>query len=127
MRTSATRGSKRSAKTEPSGENNFLRKREIRLSDITNPEQGHPGSSHDSKPVHVYRECNTATRLVEEGGDVIECNPTSKTVCVPKTRYEPEEYLDDECTTTTEEVCKTVYVRNFYNSLLIFSMLRQTM
>ena len=66
---------------------------------------------HISKALHIHRECSTATRLEEEGGDVIECNPTSKTVCVAKTRYEPEEYLDDECTTTTKEECKTNYVR----------------
>jgi hypothetical protein len=46
---------------------------------------------------------------VEEGKNVVQCDPTSKTVCVAKTRYEPEEYLDDECTTTTEQVCKKNY------------------
>lgn len=54
-------------------------------------------------------ECNTATRYVEEGSNVVQCDPTTKTICTPKTRYEPVEYLDDECTTTTEEVCKTNY------------------
>ena len=66
-----------------------------------------------------FRECSTATRLEEEGGDVIECNPTSKTVCVAKTRYEPVEYLDEECTTTTKEECKTNYVRTNISSILL--------
>ena len=48
------------------------------------------------------------------------CDPTSKTVCVPKTRYEPEEYLNEECTTTTEEVCKTNYVRTEMSTVLVF-------
>ena len=56
--------------------------------------------------VHICRECNTATRYVEEGSNVVQCDPTTKTICTPKTRYEPVEYIDDECTTTTEEVCK---------------------
>merc|ERR1740129_1552919 len=46
---------------------------------------------------------------VDEDKNVVLCAPTSKTVCVAKTRYEPEEYLDDECTTTTEQVCKKNY------------------
>ena len=78
---------------------------------ITTPQQYYKESSHNSKNVHICRECNTETRFIEEGANVVECNPTTKTICTPKTRYEPEEYLDDECTTTTEEVCKTNYVR----------------
>ena len=81
---------------------------------MTTFERGH----HFSKRLHILRECSTVTRYEEEGGDVVECNPTSKTVCVAKTKYEPEEYDDDECTTTTEEVCKTNYVRTSISTIL---------
>ena len=74
---------------------------------------------------YIFRECEIKTRIESVGKDVEVCDPTSKTVCVPKTRYEPEEYLDDECTTTSEQVCKTNYVRNLNNSPLIFSILRK--
>ena len=75
--------------------------------------------------MQIFRECDIQTRIEHVGKEVEVCDPTSKTVCVAKTRYEPEEYLDEECTTTTEQVCKTNYVRNLFNSPLIFSMLRK--
>ena len=74
-----------------------------------------------------YRECHIETQYEKVGVNVTECNPTSETVCVQKIRYVPEEYLDDECTTTTEEVCRTNYVRTYTSSILLsymYSMLR---
>jgi hypothetical protein len=41
----------------------------------------------------------------EYGADVEVCNPTTRNVCTPKTRYEDEEYEEEECTTTTGLVC----------------------
>ena len=72
------------------------------------------------------RECHTVTLPEEVLKDVEVCNPTSKTVCVTKTKYEPEEYLDDQCTTTTELKCHTNYVRSsFCNSPLTVVIFRK--
>ena len=70
---------------------------------------------------YFCRDCEIKTRLEEEGKDVEVCDPKSKTVCVAKTRYEPEEYLGEDCTTTTEEVCKTNYVRLEISKYLLSS------
>jgi len=49
--------------------------------------------------------CHNLTKLVPVGADVEVCNPTAKNVCTQKIRYEPEEYVYNECTTTTDERC----------------------
>ena len=59
------------------------------------------------------------TQYEKVGVNITECNPTSETVCVSKIRYVPEEYLYDECTTTTEEVRKTNFVRIEVSAILL--------
>ena len=72
------------------------------------------------------RECHTITLPEQVLKDVEVCNPISKTVCMTKTKYEPEEYLDDQCTTTTELKCHTNYVRSsFCNSPLTVVIFRK--
>ena len=76
----------------------------------------------DINTIYIYicsRECHNVTQYKEVGVNVTECNPTSETVCVSKIRYVPEEYLYDECTTTTEEVCKTNFVRIEISAILL--------